>query len=156
MPVMPPTLRGFLLPFAALLVSACASLASLEPPEVRVSSLRVLESDPGTLEQRFEVGLRVLNPNNRDIAVDGVDFELDVNDRRLARGLSSEGFTLPALGETTTTVVVTTSLLDLLRQAYDLSQRGGQSLDYQLNGKLHLASGLVRTIPFDYAGKLGP
>lgn len=153
---MTPRLRGFLLLLATLLVSACASLASLEPPEVRVSSLKMLENDPGTLEQRFEVGLRVLNPNNRDIAVDGVDFELDVNDRRLARGVSSEGFTLPALGETTTSVVVTTSLLDLLRQAYNLSLRGGETLDYQLNGRLHLASGLARTIPFDYSGTLGP
>lgn len=153
---MTPRLRGFVLLFAALLASACASLASLEPPEVRVSSLKMLENEPGMLEQRFEVGLRVLNPNNRDIAVDGVDFELDVNDRRLARGVSSEGFTLPALGEMTTSVVVTTSLLDLLRQAYNLSLRGGETLDYQLNGRLHLASGLVRTIPFDYSGTLGP
>lgn len=141
---------------AALLVAACTGLTSLEPPEVHVSSLRLLAAEPGSLEQQFEVGLRLLNPNNRDIAVDGMDFELEVNGQRLARGLSSESFTLPRLGEQTTALVVTTSVLDLLRQAYGLSRQGGEALDYRVRGRLHLGSGLVRTVPFDHAGRIGP
>jgi LEA14-like dessication related protein len=138
---------------AALVTGACTGLASLEPPEVHVASLSLLESEPGSLEQQFEVGLRLLNPNNRDIAVEGVDFELEVNGQRLARGLSSEAFTLPRLGEQTTSMVVTTSVIDLLRQAYGLS---GEALEYRVRGRLHLGSGFVRTVPFDHAGRIGP
>ena len=33
----------------------------------------------GALEQRVEVQLRVLNPNDRELEIDGVDFTLEIN-----------------------------------------------------------------------------
>jgi len=138
-----------------LFAGACTSLASLEPPEVRVTGIRSVPGSEGSFEQRFEVELNVLNPNNREIDVDGVDFELDVNSRRLARGVSSQGFTLPALGEAQTTIVVATSITDVLRHLYELSREKPEQLDYRIRGKLHLGSGFVRTIPFDRSGRVG-
>jgi LEA14-like dessication related protein len=133
----------------AVLLAGCASLRDLEPPEVRLISLRPVA---GTLmEQQFEVGLAVLNPNNRDIDVDGMDFELEVNGKRLARGVSAEGFTLPRLGETRATVLVTTSTLSVLRQAMSLSTAG--TIDYRLLGKVHLG-GLGGTLKFDESGEI--
>jgi LEA14-like dessication related protein len=139
-----------------LFVAGCASITSLEAPQVQVTSLEFLEPTRGSMEQRFAVGLRLTNPNNRDLAVDGLDFELDLNDRRLARGVTSQGFSLPRLGEAETTVIVTTSVFDLLRQAIDFSGRKDIPLDYRLSGRVHLASGFVRTVPFDHRGKLTP
>lgn len=139
-----------------ILAAGCASLSGLEPPEVRVTGLRSLPDHTSALEQRFAVELNVLNPNDREIAVDGVDFELQLNDRRLARGVSSNGFVLPALGEAKTTVVVATSLTDVLQQVLELSRERPDRLDYRIRGKLHLASGFIRTIPFDRSGTLGP
>lgn len=139
-----------------LAANGCASLANLETPELKVVSFRVLEQEPASLEQRFAVGLRVINPNNRDIDVDGIDFSLDLNGRRLARGVSDEAFRLPRLGEAETTVVVSTSLLDVLRQAIDLGSREEELLEYRLRGRLHLGGVLLRSIPFDYSGKLEP
>lgn len=136
------------------LAAGCANLARLEVPEVQVTSLQLLESTPGSLEQRFAVGLRLINPNNRSILLDGLDFELDVNGQRLARGVSDEPFELPRLGEAETRVVVTTSLLDILRQAVGLSSRRDGSLDYRLRGRLHLGEGFVRTVPFNHFGTL--
>jgi LEA14-like dessication related protein len=114
--------RAFVL-LLVLAAAGCASVSSLEAPEVRVTSLQMLEPVPGSLEQRFAVGLRLVNPNNRAIAVDGLDFELDLNDRRLARGVTNNPFELPRLGEAETLVVVTTSLFDVLRQAIDFAGR---------------------------------
>lgn len=139
-----------------LAAAGCATLGTLEAPELKVTSFRVLEQEAGSLEQRFAVGLRVINPNNRDIEVDGLDFSLDLNGRRLARGVSNENFTLPRLGEAETTVVVSTSLLDVLRQAVQLGQRQDEQLEYRLRGKLHLGGLLLRSIPFDHSGKLEP
>ena len=140
---------------AVLLVGAgCAAVTPLEAPEVQVTRLELLEPMPGSLEQRFAVGLRVINPNNRGITVDGLDFELDLNDRRLARGVSNQRFELPRLGEAETTVVVTTSVLDILRQALELGQRRAAPMAYRLRGRLHLGSGFVRSIPFDSRGAL--
>lgn len=148
--------RLLLLVMLALTLSACASVSSLEAPEVQVTGLTLLEAEPGSMEQRFLVSLRLTNPNNRSIVIDGLDFELDVNDRRLARGVTGERFELPRLGEAHTSVVVTTSLFDVLRQVMALGGRREGTLDYRLRGRLHLGSGLVRTLPFDHRGQLTP
>jgi LEA14-like dessication related protein len=140
---------------ACLLAAGCAGLSSVEPPEVRVTGVRSVAAGEADLEQRFAVELNVLNPNNREISVDGVDFELDLNGRRLARGVSSEGFTLPALGEARTTIVVATSITDVLRHLFELSREEPGQLDYRIRGKLHLADGFLRTIPFDRSGTIG-
>ena len=137
-------------------IAGCASVATLEVPEVQLTRIQLLEPLPGSLEQRFEVGLRVINPNNRAVTVDGLDFELDLNERRLARGVSNRRFELPRLGEAETSVVITTSMLDVLRQAMVLGSRHDAPLDYRLRGRLHLGSGFVRSIPFDYRGSLVP
>lgn len=142
--------------FVLLSLGACTGLSSLEPPEVQVTSLEMLAPAPGALEQRFAVGLRLVNPNNRGISIDGLDFELEVNGQRLARGVTNRAFELPPLGEAETSVVVTTSVFDILRQAVQLSERLEQTLDYRLRGRLHLGSGFVRTVPFDRSGKLTP
>jgi LEA14-like dessication related protein len=134
--------------------AGCASVAALQAPEVQVTSLQLLEPAPGSLEQRFAVGLRVVNPNNRSIAVDGLDFELDLNDRRLARGVTNSAFELPRLGEAETLVVVTTSLYDVLQQAMHLAGRRDAVMDYRLRGRLHIGTGFVRTIPFDHRGTI--
>ncbi len=139
-----------------LCLGACTSMSSLEPPEVQVTSLEMLAPAPGALEQRFAVGLRLVNPNNRAIAVDGLDFELDVNGQRLARGVTNRAFELPRLGEAETSVVVTTSVFDILRQAVQLSERRDEAMDYRLRGRLHLGSGFVRTVPFNRSGTLTP
>lgn len=153
---MPSSLARIAALILVLAVTGCASVSSLEAPEVRVTSLNLLEPAPGSLEQRFAVGLRLINPNNRSIAVDGLDFELDLNDRRLARGVTNSPFELPRLGEAETIVVVTTSIFDVLRQALDFAGRPDAAMDYRLRGRLHLGSGFVRTVPFDHRGKLVP
>jgi LEA14-like dessication related protein len=144
-----------LLAALGLLMTAggCASVSSLETPELQLTSFRVLEHEQDSLEQRFAVGLRVINPNNRDIEIEGLDFSLDLNGRRLARGVSDRGFLLPRLGDAETEVVVTTSLLDVLRQAVQLGSQD-EALEYRLRGRLHLGGLFLRSIPFDRSGTL--
>jgi LEA14-like dessication related protein len=142
---------------ALLVLAGCASLSSLEAPEVRVTSLEWLEPAQGSLEQRFAVGLRLVNPNNRALMVDGLDFDLDLNGRRLARGVTNRAFELPRLGEAETSIIVTTSVIDLLRQALEIGSRTDMTgMDYELRGRVHLGSGFVRTVPFSHRGKVAP
>lgn len=140
-----------LLGLAAVLVFAgCTNLRHLETPEVVVTSIRSL--DATMLEQRFEVGLRIYNPNNRELKIDGVDFELDVNGRRLARGAGATDLTLPRLGEAETTVRASTSVLDIARQVMAAGQ--SETLSYTLSGRIHLGSGLGGSLPFKKSGEL--
>jgi LEA14-like dessication related protein len=140
----------------ALLLTAtgCASVTTLEPPQVEVTSVSFLEPMPGSVEQRFAVGLRLLNPNNRALAIDGLDFDLDLNDRRLASGVTNQPFELPRLGQAETSVIVTTSVREVLRQALDLGTRLDAPMDYRVRGRVHLGTGFIRSVPFDYRGRL--
>jgi LEA14-like dessication related protein len=135
---------------ALLIMAGCAGLRGLETPEVVVTSIRAL--DATTLEQRFEVGLRIYNPNNRDLKIDGVDFELDVNGMRLARGAGAVDLVLPRLGEAETTVRASTSVLDIARQV--MAAGRSETLSYTLSGRIHLGSGLGGSLPFSKSGEL--
>lgn len=144
------TARAVLAAGLALLAVACTGLSRLEPPEVVLTDIRSLPST--VLEQRFEVGLRLYNPNNRELPVDGLDFELALNGRRLARGATGDGFVLPRLGEATTTVTVSTSVLDLARQIAGLGKT--ETLTYALDGRVYLAGAFAPTLPFQKQGSV--
>lgn len=134
-----------------LLAAGCAGIHKLETPDVVVTAIRPL--DATVLEQRFEVDLRIYNPNNRDLEIDGVDFELSVNGRRLARGAGATELLLPRLGEAQTSVRVSTTVFDIARQVMAAGQ--SETLAYRLTGRIHLGSGLGGSLPFDRSGELG-
>jgi LEA14-like dessication related protein len=137
----------------AVLLAGCAALGTApEPPDVTVADLRPLEST--LFEQRLEVDLRIRNPNPDPISIDGVDFTLEVNDRRLARGLGGESATIPAFGETLVTITATTTVVDMLRQVFALE--GRETLDYRIDGKVYLEGFGRRSLAFERAGTLAP
>ncbi|HEU4684430.1 MAG TPA: LEA type 2 family protein [Nitrospira sp.] len=130
------------------LAGGCASwFTNGEPPEVSVANVTPLEAT--AFEQRLEVDLRIRNPNDFDLSVTGIDFTLDLNGRRLARGLGNQELTVPRLGEAVTSVHTSTSTLDLVRQL--LSLRENTDLAYEIRGILHLKTG---RLPFQQAGVL--
>lgn len=133
---------------ATLLLAGCASwFMKGEPPEVLVTNVTPL--DATVFEQRLRVDLRVRNPNDFDYHLTGIDFTLNLNGKRLARGLGSKEMTVPRLGDAVMTIDTTTSTLDIVRQLFQLSQK--QELTYDLKGVLHSTDG---RLPFDNAGTL--
>ena len=132
----------------ALLVSGCASwFMRGEPPEVLVTNVTPMDST--LFEQRLRVDLRVRNPNDFDYHLTGIDFTLNLNGKRLARGLGSKDVTIPRLGDAVMTIDTTTSTLDIVRQLLGLSQK--QELMYDIKGVLHSTEG---RLPFTSAGTL--
>lgn len=146
------TSRFLLLPFL-FVFSACAHwhATGLEAPEVFLVGIRPLPSE--NLEQRFEVDLRVLNPNDVDLVVDGVDFSLDVNGTRFSRGVASDVVTLPRFGEAILTLTATTTVFDLFRQVLRAPEAG--EFEYDLHGRIFLADS-PRWLSFERSGVLGP
>ena len=74
---------------------------------------------------------------------------MELNGKRLARGLGNKEFTVPRLGDTIISIETTTSTLDVARQVLGL--RKTQALDYGVSGILHLKDG---RLPFDNTGVL--
>ena len=136
----------------AVVLSGCAAqLASrVEPPEVRLAGLGF--GEPGMFEQGLRLDLRVSNPNDFAIGVNGMTFDLQVNDVHFARGRTAQGFELPALGDTLVPVTLFVPTADLLERVTQLGIE--QRLDYRLTGEADIASLFVGRLPFEYQGKL--
>jgi len=130
---------------------ACAGIGPgqrVEPPEVRLTDLEFV--DAGLFEQRFRMILRVRNPNDFDLPIDGLRFALDVNDRPFATGLSNRSVTVPRLGEQTVAVDASTTLLDIVQQFMALSSR--EALSYRMIGTAFLRGVARRAVPFEQSG----
>lgn len=130
----------------------CASMGGLsEPP--RVTLVNIEPVDFRLLEQRFRVTLRVQNPNSRDITIRGLDYEIVVNDRVFAQGVSGKPVTIPAWGENTAVVEVVSTLQRVMEQLEELGIRGKPSLDYAISGHVSV-DGIPIPVPFEYQDTL--
>lgn len=115
-----------------IMVGACAHFgAGLEPPKIRVDSIRILEAQG--LSQRFSIGLRVINPNDRALPVKGMSYSLSLNGYDLLDGVTGKVPTLEPFSDTLVEVEATTDLVGALRLLNDLMQRADmQHLTYAL------------------------
>ena len=130
----------------ALLATGCASLMlDAEPPEVLVTNITPLEAT--LFEQQLKVDIRVRNPNPFELNVTGLDFTLNLNGKRLARGLANRAVTIPRLGDAIVSVNTTTSTLEVMRQLLSLHKQ--QDMKYHITGVLHLDG---TRLPFDTEG----
>lgn len=136
------------------LMTGCAAFApKLETPQLSVVNVQMLEST--VWEQRLKVRMRVRNPNERALPVKGLSYRLEVAGEDLARGLSDAGFTVPALGDAEFDMTLTTNMAATLVKL--LGRRDdslSEALPYRIVGKISLAEGLLRSLPFDERGEL--
>ena len=139
------------LPFGMLL-SACGGLLSsaVEPPDVSLAGLGF--SRAGLFEQELRLDLRLRNPNDFALGVDGLRFTLELNDEAFAHGRTTSEVDLPALGETVVPVLVNVPTNDLLDRVMALGAE--RRIDYRLRGEAELDSLLLGAIPFEREGKL--
>ncbi len=135
---------------ALLALAACTRLGGAEPPQVHLTDIRLLPG--GLLEQRFQVDLRLGNPNDFDLELDGLTFEVELNDRPFARGLSNQSVTVPRLGEAQLRVVASTTLIDVVQQMLVLGERS--DLSYRIAGVVYLRGMTTRKLPYETSGNL--
>ncbi|WP_260854555.1 LEA type 2 family protein [Paraburkholderia sp. BCC1884] len=139
------------LALATLSLTGCAGWFGTDP--VRVSVAGIEPIDGQGLEMRFNVKLRVQNPNESAVSFDGVSLDLDLNGKSFASGVSDQSGTVPRYGETVVNVPLTVPAFAAVRQAFAFAgvAQSGQ-IPYTLRGKL--ASGLTGTTRFVDQGTL--
>lgn len=138
----------------AVLFAGCIALLSAGcamQPHVDVLVSRVAPAQSTMLEQRAQIDVHIRNFSDRAIAASGMTLELDVNGRSFARGVSNQTFTVPALGEATTTVVVGVSVFDVVRQLLALEYRA--TYDYVLRGKIFGSGAMTPDTRFSRRGE---
>jgi LEA14-like dessication related protein len=138
----------------ALGLAACSSLP-LNAVEPRVSVADVDIKSLGLFEQHFDVGLRVSNPNDFNLKIEALDFELEVNGRPFAKGLARSTTLIPALSSTTLRVDAIMQSKNLIEQIKTLPPVTlKEGVPYRIKGRVKTDK-LFGWLPFDHTGVVG-
>jgi LEA14-like dessication related protein len=143
-------MRGLAATLALMMLASC-SFTHFEKPTLDVVDIQLLKSD--LLQQQLKVRMRVHNPNDRELPVRGITCELQLAGEAFAHGESESNFVVPALGSAEFDVGVTANAASALLKLI-ASGRKLDLVDYRLEGKVMLASGMMRTLPFDKTGQI--
>ena len=135
---------------AAVIVAGCSGLPpGSQPPSVTVADFAL--ADASRFEQQFNLSLRIQNPNPDEFTIDGMAFDLEVNDQPFARGVGNERVTVPRYGSALMAVEAVSTLGGLLRQFGRLAQGERPALKYRIKGVVSLAGGA--RMPFEQRGE---
>ena len=131
-----------------LLLAGCAGLGKpLEAPRVSLADIRV--EDFTGFETVFQIQLRVINTNDVDLKVKGIEALLEINGQPFATGVSNTPVKIPSFGTELVTVAVYSSVIKMFKSVYGLQE--AEELKYRLNGKVRVAgdNALATTLPFE-------
>jgi LEA14-like dessication related protein len=139
---------------ALLLLAACSSL----PPQALMPRFSVADIDlkaVGLLEQHFALELRLTNPNDFDLAVEALDYELEVNDQPFAKGTGRSAVTIPAASSVVMRVDAITQSHNLIRQ-FSLLEPDmlKQGVPYRIKGRIKTDK-WFGWLPFEQKGVYG-
>jgi len=136
----------------ALLFGACTTLGSkLEAPQLELLGVQMLSTD--MFAQRFKVRVKVVNPNELELPVRGLEYTILMMGDSFAEGISDQAFVLPALGEAEFDMMVTTNFVSSFGRLLSRVQGGKlENIDYEITGKVMVDKGMVRKIPFNHRG----
>lgn len=147
-------IQRLLVLFIALGLVACSGLPlNAVAPKVSVASVSI--QSLGVFEQRFDVGLRVSNPNDFDLKIEALEFDLEVNGRPFASGLAPVATLIPATSSVelkVDAVMQSRNLLEQLRGVQPDALKEG--VPYRINGRIKTDRS-SRWFPFDHTGVYG-
>lgn len=140
-------LRGWAALAAACLLGACASLT--QAPGISLAGLTV--ESIGVFEQRYVLRLRVRNPNEVSLPINGLNFELELGGQPFASGVSNKPVTIPRLAEGILEVRASSDLASFLKRFGEI-KKSQETIDYRVKGQLQVAG--FGAVPFDNQGKM--
>jgi len=104
-------------------------------------------------EQRYQVRLRIKNPNAYELPIHGIDFRLEINGQAFADGVSNRSVTVPAYGEDVIALEVSSNLIQVFRQLQSLEKSRSPGFEYRINGTIAVGD-YGQRLPFDYSGDM--
>lgn len=141
-----------LLLFSLLALGGCASLlAERDPPKVMVENVRALPNSGGG--PRFEIVLRIANPNKTPLDIAGISYSVDVLEHEVVNGVSKDVPRIDAYSEQTVRLEAGVNLFQLLRLLAQMGQSTSEALDYRFSAKIDFV-GFVPTQRIEETGSL--
>ena len=118
-----------------LMLSACATLTSdIDPPKVTMESFSPIPSETGA--PRFEIKLRVINPNKQPLDVAGISYGVEIQGRELVTGVTNDVPLVEAYSEQVVTLEAGLQLFQLLRLVTSLATIESEALAYRFSAKI--------------------
>ena len=138
----------------SFVVAACSGLPlNAVPPKLSVAGVDI--NSLGLFEQHFDVRLRVTNPNDFDLTIEALEFELEVNGEPFAKSVSRTGMLIPAASSTVVQIDAVTQSKDLIRQFKTLPPESlKEGVPYRIKGRVKTDRS-SRWLPFEHAGVYG-
>ena len=120
---------------AGCILSGCATLfPGREEPEIHLTSVQALPRDG--LEQRFLIGLNIVNLGSSKLDIAGLSYSLLLNGQKVASGVSGNLASIPGYSESKVRLQASTNLLGSLRVISKLLQDPNPGVNYQLITKI--------------------
>ena len=103
----------------------------MQAPAVTIADFGV--GNAGLFEQQFNLKLRIQNPNPEEFRVDGMAFDLEINEQPFARGVGNQAVTVPRYGSAFMPVEAVSTLGGLIRQfgRFDAGRQAGVQIPHQ-------------------------
>lgn len=121
--------------FGLAMLSGCASLVpEMDPPKISLVSFRTLPTEANA--PRFEIKLRVVNPNKQQLDIAGISYSIALLDKELITGVANDIPTIAGYGEGVVTLEAELQLLELLRLMASVGTNRSQPLVYRFSAKL--------------------
>lgn len=141
-----------LLFFGLALLAGCAGITSnLDPPKVSLVSIRNLPVQGEA--PKFEIKLRVMNPNNQRLDIAGVSYSVAFMGKELVTGVANDIAPIEGYGEGIVTLDAGLQLLELLRLMASLGTSGSEPLEYRFTAKIDF-NGFTPTQRIEETGEI--
>jgi LEA14-like dessication related protein len=124
---------------------------SMERPRINIAN--VTPTEIKLFEQLFDLELRIQNPNDSALAINGLSFELEINEKPFASGLSDQNVTIGRFSSGIIHVQAITSLWSFLRQVAEIQKTGMPRVAYRIRGAIYAGSSSIK-LRFDDAGEI--
>ena len=135
-----------------LLLCACAGLPSrLDPPRVTLENFRSLPANGGG--PRFEIVLRVQNPNRQTLDIAGISYTVDLLGREVISGVTNEVPAIEGYSEEVVTLEAGLQLLQLVRLLTALGRTPADAIGYRFAAKIDF-NGFVPTQRVEESGEI--
>ncbi len=136
-----------------LFALGCAHLRSdFEEPQVRLTSLRMLPTQD--LEQQFEIGLKLSNPNASPLNLVGMSYRLKLRDFDILNGVARDIPEIPGYSEVPVTLLASVNLLGGVRLIRSLLSEPDGSIEFLLSMKLDIDSALLPSVRLEEKGAI--
>lgn len=136
-----------------LSIQSCSSVPRrLAPPQADLLGLSVLESGPDG--QLFSLRLVLVNPNQADLPVVRLDFDIRLAGQGRLIGDYATPFTLPGRGSETLEVEVFSQLVASASRLMAFAEGPNNALTYEFQGELVLDAGFREPLQMFQRGQV--